>query len=255
MSNYSFFKTPEKTTVKNNHVISIRSPEFPLPSVTRKQKISSESCFAIDNPLESLTNRDENGKAPLINVINIRRRLNRDDENTDQREARLAYQKQRSALNRLRESEDERIARLMGQRKRWIKSKANAKQTKKTVCLKSTQRHRVITGAANKKENMLEKNQQNLLEQYKWPDAIPTKLKKHCLQDFCHQMSMPILRQCVCMICNIRASGSTMKEFSLDDIPNSDKLSCHMDLLNVIKKISDISESKNIYKMITLTDS
>jgi hypothetical protein len=97
-----------------------------------------------------------------------------------------------------------------------------------------------------RQQQVLAENRQILFDQYKWPAAIPTPLKEYCLQDFCNHTSMPVLRQSVCIICNIRASASTMKEYDLQDIPNVEKLSCHTDLIDVIGKItSQTAQSEN----------
>jgi hypothetical protein len=103
-----------------------------------------------------------------------------------------------------------------------------------------------------RQQQILEKEQQALLSQYVWPAAIPTQLKDHCLQDFCNHMSMSVLRQSTCIICNIRASGNTMKECALQDIPNSDKLSCHTGLMSIISKAEQGTQGKCFNRVITL---
>ena len=92
-------------------------------------------------------------------------------------------------------------------------------------------------------QRALEKKQQTLLDQYNWPACIPTQLKECCLQDFSDHMSMSVLRQSVCIICNVRASASTMKEYTLQSIPHSKKLSCHADLIDIIHKSQQTPES------------
>jgi hypothetical protein len=102
-----------------------------------------------------------------------------------------------------------------------------------------------------RQQQMLEKKQQALLNQYVWPTAIPTQLKDYCLQDFSNHMSMSVLRQSTCIICNIRAYANTMKECALQDIPNSDKLFYHADLTNIISKTQQTTESEDIKCLIT----
>ena len=71
-------------------------------------------------------------------------------------------------------------------------------------------------------------------------------------------MSMPVLRQSTCIICNIRASANTMKECALQDIPNLDKLSCHADLMNIIPQtrqgaqVSTLIEWLHYYILVSL---
>jgi len=43
-----------------------------------------------------------------------------------------------------------------------------------------------------RQQQILEKEQQTLVNQYVWPMAIPTQLKEQCLQDFSSYMSMPV---------------------------------------------------------------
>jgi hypothetical protein len=93
----------------------------------------------------------------------------------------------------------------------------------------------------------LEKERLALLNQYVWPTAIPTQLKEHCLEEFTNQMSMPVLRQSVCIICNIRSYTSTMKECSLRNIPNFDKLSCQKELLDIISEAQKVTQGKRSY--------
>jgi len=86
------------------------------------------------------------------------------------------------------------------------------------------------------RQQLLENNQEMVLDQYIWPAAIPTNLKKRCLEEFSNHMSMSFLRQSICIICNSQVDFSTMKEYALQDIPNLEKLSCHPDILDIISK-------------------
>ena len=142
----------------------------------------------------------------------MRKRITRERESEDQRNARLTYQRKRSASNRSSESVDQSEVRLTDQRNR------------STI-------------------NRLEKKQQTLLDQYNWPAAIPTHVKEYCLQDFSDHMSMPVLRQSICIICNIRAFANKTKEYALQNIPNSEKLSCQADLMNIIPKSQQNAQS------------
>ena len=81
----------------------------------------------------------------------------------------------------------------------------------------------------------MKRKHQIMLNEYVWPAAIPRELKEYCLQDFCNHTSMSSLRQATCIICNAREFVNTMKEYMLEDICKSDKLSCHIDSLNIIR--------------------
>ena len=106
----------------------------------------------------------------------------------------------------------------------------------------------------HREQRALEKKQQTLFDQYKWPAAIPTLLKECCLQDFPNHMSMSVLRQSTCIICNMRASDNTMKEYALQNIPSSEKLSCHADLMNIIPKTLQTTQSEDLNYVIILVN-
>ncbi|CAF3460105.1 unnamed protein product, partial [Rotaria socialis] len=94
-------------------------------------------------------------------------------------------------------------------------------------------------------QRVLERKKQALIDQYHWPAAIPMQLKECCLQDFSDHMSMSVLRQSICIICNVRASANTMKEYALQNIPHSVKLSCHADLIDIIPKSQQTAPNEN----------
>lgn len=159
-------------------------------------------------------------------------------ENQEERNARLTDQRKRSTANRLSKSEKRKMPRQVfrQQSSDIIQSIGENQQIiEKNQVMNIRRQQQVLAG-----------NRQILLDQYKWPAAIPTPLKEYCLQDFCNHTSMPALRQSVCIICNIRASASKMKEYDLHDIPNLEKLSSHTDLMDVISKItSQTAQSGN----------
>jgi hypothetical protein len=167
----------------------------------------------------------------------------REYESEDHQQTRLADQQQRSATNRLSRSE-QRSGRLTNRQQH---SNATRSMDRQQSIRKPTE---VVN--MQREQQLLEKEQRVLLNQYVWPTAIPTKLKEYCLQDFSNHMSMPVLRQSTCIICNIRASASTMKECALKDIPNLDKLSCHADLMNIIPQTQQGTQGKYFNRVNTL---
>lgn len=197
------------------------------------------------------------------NMDLIRKRAFRERESSDQRNKRLAYQQKRSASTRSRESRQERSKRLIDQRKRSAVNRLSKSKQGKMPRQIFNQQWSEITESIDESQQTIEKNQvmkerhqlqalaknrQILLDQYRWPAAIPTPLKEYCLEDFCNHTSMSALRQSVCIICNVRASVSTMKEYDLQDIPNLEKLSSHADMMDLISKItSQTAQSENFY--------
>jgi hypothetical protein len=185
----------------------------------------------------------------------------RSSENEEQRKVRLIEQRKRSTSYRSSENEEERNARLTDQRKRSTANRLSESEQRKMPRQIFRQQCSEVIQSIGENQQIIEKNQvmnirrqqqvlaenrQILFDQYKWPAAIPTPLKEYCLQDFCNHTSMSVLRQSICIICNIRASASTMKQYDLQDIPNLEKLSCHTDLIDVIGKItSQTAQSGN----------
>ncbi|CAF1646138.1 unnamed protein product [Rotaria magnacalcarata] len=228
-------ESPRKATSKNSPASFIQSLEFSPPPNTTKHKDSAKTYFETIPVSQAASNRSS--------------------ENEDQRNARLTEQRKRSTSNRSRESEDQRNARLTEQsesedqqntclteqRKRSISNRLSNNQQRKTARLTCRQQHLKEIESVGRKQLMmkqtqimsiqgqqrvLEREKQALIDQYHWSAAIPMQLKECCLQDFSDHMSMSVLRQSIRIICNVRASTNTMKEYALQNIPHSVKLSC-----------------------------
>jgi hypothetical protein len=162
---------------------------------------------------------------------------NRSSENEDQRNVRLIKQREQSATNRLTKREQRKTPGLPFRRQT---SEVRPLIRRNQQVLEQNQEINI-----EHEQLVFEGNQQVLIDNYKWPAAIPTHLKKYCLEDFCKTTSMSVLRQATCIVCNVRASASTMKQYNIEDIPNLEKLSCHPDLVDVIDKITAQSEDLN----------
>ncbi|CAF3344902.1 unnamed protein product, partial [Rotaria socialis] len=233
-------ESPRKATSKNSPASFIQSLEFSPPPNTTKHKDSAETYFETIPVSQAASNRSS--------------------ESEDQRNARLTEQRKRSVSNRSSESEDQRNARLTEQRKRSISNRLSHSQQRKTARLTCRQQHLKEIESVGRKQLMmkqtqimsiqgqrrvLERKKQALIDQYHWPAAIPMQLKECCLQDFSDHMSMSVLRQSICIICNVRASANTMKEYALQNIPHSVKLSCHADLIDIIPKSQQTAQNEN----------
>lgn len=205
--------------------------------------------------LHSHLNRDENEeqRSTYLDTDNTQKRISRGRDSEEQRNARLSYQRQRSIESRSSENEDQRSAPLNGQRKRSATNRLRKTARRKIMRAGYSQQHPTTTRSNSEEQHLVGQDQvmkiqrqqrvsgqrhQVLFDQYKWPSVIPTQLKEYCLQDFCDHTSMSVLRQSTCIVCNVRASDSTMKTYALRNIPNSEKLSCHTDLTDTISKIS-----------------
>lgn len=212
-----------------------------------------------DQLTETLTseNGSEQQRNAQLEKDRQRKRISRQTESVNQRNASLAYQQKLSSTAKLNEDVDHREARLDSQRKRSASNRSSRSEQRQNVRLTNAGLHTDRTKSSEKQQNttasvdmmdaqsqqqILERREQGVLDQYVWPAPISTQLKDRCLQDFCDHMSMSVLRQTTCIICNARASSSTMKECALQDIPNSERLCCHTDLINIIPGIRRVSE-------------
>ena len=200
------FQSPRKATIKNNQVSSVRSPEFSPPPNARRSKTSFSSTEETQSSLESYDAQ--------------RKRQERTIESEQQRKERLASDRLRKSITRENETEEQHQTRLVWDRLCKHTARENETENQRKIRLAEERRR-------SAQQRILKNKQQALYDQYVWPTAIPTQLKEQCLQDFSNHMSMSVLRQSTCIICNIRASANTMKEWALQDIPNLDKLSCN----------------------------
>jgi hypothetical protein len=170
----------------------------------------------------------------------LRKSIARELENEDQHQTRLADDRLSKRTTRELENEDQHQTRLASDRLWKLTARENETEDQRKIRLAEDQRR-------SAQQRILKKKQQAIYDQYVWPMAIPTQLKDHCLQDFSNHMSMSVLRQSTCIICNIRAYANIMKKCALQDIPNSDKLSCHRELFNIIPKDQQVTHGELRY--------
>ncbi|CAF1350216.1 unnamed protein product [Adineta steineri] len=109
--------SPQKSTVKNNRVSFIRSPEFSPPKNARKHKSSIEITCATSHVPNSHSNNGPNDEQPdvHIDVDYMQKRSTGEGESENQRNARLAYQRKRSASNRSNQNDEQRNACLINE--------------------------------------------------------------------------------------------------------------------------------------------
>ena len=271
------YQRKRSTSNRSNESVDQRNARF---TNERERSMSNRSSESVDQRDARLTNEQERSMSNRSNesvdqrdarLTNQRERSmsNRSNESVDQRDARLTNERERTMSNRSSESVDQRDARLTNQRKRSASNRSNKSAQRKSARLLLRQQHSEVTESTDERQHIVEQNQikniqhqqrvlekkhQLLLEQYKWPAVIPTQLKEYCLQDFCNHTSMSALRQSICIVCNIRASVTTMKEYALPNIPNSEKLSCHADLIDIILKTLQTAQSGVLTSEITFAN-
>jgi len=67
-----------------------------------------------------------------------------------------------------------------------------------------------------------------------WPQSIPRELKETCLKKFLQQMSMPVLAEATCAVCNVRTPVQKSKKVPLSKILNTHLLKVSDDLKDLI---------------------
>ncbi|CAF2508977.1 unnamed protein product [Rotaria sp. Silwood2] len=72
-----------------------------------------------------------------------------------------------------------------------------------------------------------------------WPEPIACELKETRLQQFLEQMSMPILAEVTCAVCNIRTPAKDSKTIPVLQIPNIHLLKVSEELKDFIKHLNE----------------
>ncbi|CAF3812515.1 unnamed protein product, partial [Adineta steineri] len=126
-------ESPQKTTIKNNKVTSVRSPEFSPPPNIRKRKTSFSLVEASLSDLETndvrrkrqeRTTANEQKRKDRLIADRLRKRNSRENESEEQRQRRLATDRLSKRTAREKESEDQQQLRLATDRL----SKRNARE-------------------------------------------------------------------------------------------------------------------------------
>lgn len=207
-------------TTKNSQKTFVRVPNFSPPSAQR---------FAHTDATLPLSSNDEQ---PVLRSFTAeRKRQERVLENEEQRSRRLICDRQRKAAARENEDELERSVRLTHDRRQ--------KEAARAIENPEKARERIRSISVRRRNRLLE-NKNTTKHGLDWPAAILEERKDQCLQDFVNQTSMSALKQAVCAVCNIRTFASSLNEYTLNEIPNREKLACHPDLLRIIPDLGTI---------------
>ncbi|CAF1520077.1 unnamed protein product [Adineta steineri] len=91
----------------------------------------------------------------------------------------------------------------------------------------------------------LEKNKKHQTRS-RWPEPIPGHVKNHCLNEFIQSMSMSMLAENTCAICNSRNSLQTSKKLLISQIPNIHLLKVSDDIKNLIINTSSLQMTESI---------
>jgi len=161
-------------------------------------------------------------------------RLIRMDETEEQHQNRLEKDRERHQSIHINETEEQRRARLEQQRKL---SKTN--RLKKKF---ETQSYENINIDPNNIGTRFSIDQH-------WSEPIARELKQTRLQQFLEQMSMSILAEATCAVCNIRTPAKDSKTIPVLRIPNIHLLKVSEELKGVIKHLNEgtrISATNNM---------
>ena len=72
-----------------------------------------------------------------------------------------------------------------------------------------------------------------------WPAPIARELKSNCLQKFLEHMSMPMLAEVNCAVCNVRTSAKDAKTIPISQIPNIHLLKVSGELKDFVKRSNE----------------
>ena len=161
-----------------------------------------------------------------------RKRSNRTNETEEQRQIRMEKNKEQTRSGRKDETKEQQQIRLDQQKKR-------------------TQINRTKKKLEKKKHTNLGLEQEDGENQFSirpsWPESVPRDLKDTRLQEFLEQMSMSILAEVTCAVCNVRVSIKDSKKIPFSKIPN-------INLLKVSEELDHLLKFSNKDVEITISD-
>ena len=131
-------------------------------------------------------------------------------------------QTKRTGSNRAKETEEEERVRLEQQKKR--------SQTNRNRKRLEEEKHKTV---GVEQEDDIQSSIRP-----PWPEPIPRVLKETRLQEFLHQMSMSVLVELTCAVCNIRVPAKDSKKIPLSKIPNIHLLKVDEELDHLLKSIT-----------------
>ncbi|CAF1424611.1 unnamed protein product [Rotaria sordida] len=171
-----------------------------------------------ERTLANRTNETEQQHQIRLEKERKRTLANRTNETEQQHQIRLEKKRERSRPNLTNESEEQRRIRLEQQRKRSQKNRIKKKVEKKT--------HENI-------DTEQENTEMRLSIHSSWPEPISRDLKETRLQQFLEQMSMSVLAEATCAVCNVRTPAKDSKKIPISKIPN-------IHLLKVSEELNDL---------------
>lgn len=180
---------------------------------------------------------EENERSMRLEKKKQNSRLNRMNETEEQRQIRLEKVRERSRSSRTNETEEERLTRLERQRERSKNNRLDRRLENQSDESINIGQIRSATRSSRSQT---------------WPAPIARELKANCLQKFLEHMSIPMLAEVNCAVCNVRTSAKDAKTVPTSQIPNIHLLKVSGELKDFIKhsnegdQISANSNAKTI---------
>jgi hypothetical protein len=176
-----------------------------------------------------------------------RTQSNQMNETEEQRQNRLEKNKERARSSRTNETEEQRRVRLEQQKKRSQASRTKKKLEKrasdKTIVQQQNmdmqfnemedQVPRYSDSMGDPTQNKIGIKKKKTFVSAPWPEPISRQLKEACLQKFLQRMSMSVLAETICAVCNVRAPVQQSKKIPVSKIPN-------IHLLKVSDELKDL---------------
>jgi hypothetical protein len=177
---------------------------------------------------ESQSNIEEQRQIRL-DILKERARSSRMSETAEHRQIRLEKQNKRNQSSRSNQTEEQRQTRLEKQRKRSQVNRAKKKLEKHAfhnIDIHQQNIEMQFSGTeeetscdnSNISEHVIKKKKDSNYSS--WPQSIPRELKETCLKNFLQQMSMSVLAEATCAVCNVRTPVQKSKKVPLSKIPN-----------------------------------
>jgi hypothetical protein len=237
----------------------MRIPEFqssPSRRFRRENNIDDNiTQSSVSNSKEKTTNDKEEQRQLRLEKQRKRSLSNLAKETEEQRQIRLQKNRERNRSNRTKGPEEQRQARLERKREEIKLTRTKETEEQRQIRLeqqkKRSQTNRTKKRLEKQKHTTVDIEQEDVEIQFSirppWPEPIPCDLKETRLQEFLQQMSMSVLTEVTCAVCNIRIPTKDSKKIPFSKIPN-------INLLKVGEELDHLLKFSNKDVGITITD-
>ena len=207
------------------------------------------------NQMNRATETEKQRQNRLTNARERTRSIRR-NETEKQHQNRLANDRERTRSTRRSETEEQRLIRLEKQKKRSQANRNREKLEKRAFCSTDVQCQNIgmqlnekevqappdghIMSDFTQLQNSKKKNKSSNYSP--WPEPLSRDLKEACLKKFLRQMSMSVLAEATCAVCNVRTPMQKSKKIAVSRIPNIDILIVPEDLKALIENLQSTAQ-------------